>query len=252
MGAGLVRRIVQDGHTAVAYDVNPEPVDELAGDSVVATHTLAEFAAALETPRVAWVMVPAAYAGSTVDGVAEHFERGDIIIDGGNSMWQDDVDKAVELAELGIHYIDIGTSGGVYGLERGFSLMVGGEDEAVAHIEPLLNTIAPGVATAERTLDGDGPLRAGEQGWLHCGPNGAGHFVKMVHNGIEYGMMAAMAEGLGIIAAAGAGLTDRVIDAGTTNTTSTQPRSPRCGDADRSSAAGWSTSPPTRWRSIRS
>jgi 6-phosphogluconate dehydrogenase len=216
MGAGLVQRAMRDGHEAVAYDVNTEPVDAIAADGAIGAYSLDDFAAALSTPRVAWVMVPAAYAGQTVDDVAEHFEAGDIIIDGGNSMWQDDVDKAEELADQGIHFVDIGTSGGVYGLERGFSMMVGGDDEAVAHLAPLLDTLAPGIESAERTLDGDGPVRPGENGWLHCGPSGAGHFVKMVHNGIEYGMMAAMAEGLGIIAAAGAGRSERTVDAETT------------------------------------
>ena len=216
MGAGLVRRAMEDGHDAVAYDINPEPVDEIAKEGAVGAHTLEDFAAALSTPRVAWVMVPAAFTGATVDKVAEVFEPGDIIIDGGNSMWQDDVDKAAELKELGIHYVDIGTSGGVYGLERGFSLMIGGDAEVVAKLETLFDTIAPGVEVAERTLDDGAPLRPGEKGWLHCGPNGAGHFVKMVHNGIEYGMMAAVAEGLGILEAADAGTEVRQADAETT------------------------------------
>jgi 6-phosphogluconate dehydrogenase len=216
MGQGLVRRAMRDGHEAVAYDIHREPVESIAAEGATPAFTLEEFAVSLEAPRVAWVMVPAAFAGQTVDAVAEHFEAGDIIIDGGNSMWQDDVDKAEELAERGIRFVDIGTSGGVYGLERGFSMMVGGDGDAVAHLAPLLDTLAPGVDSAERTLDDDGPLRPGENGWLHCGPNGAGHFVKMVHNGIEYGMMAALAEGLGILAAADAGTEIRQADAETT------------------------------------
>ena len=216
MGQGLVRRAMQDGHDAVAYDINKEPVDAIAAEGATGAYTLEELAAALDAPRVAWVMVPAAFAGQTVDAVAEHFEAGDIIIDGGNSMWKDDVDKANELKEKGIHFVDIGTSGGVYGFERGFSLMVGGPKEAIAHLSPLLDTIAPGVDVAPRTLDDDGPLRDGEKGWLHCGPSGAGHFVKMVHNGIEYGMMAAVAEGLGILEAADAGTEVRQADAETT------------------------------------
>ena len=216
MGAGLIRRALDDGHEAVAYDVNKEPVDAIAAEGATGTYDLESFAAALSTPRVAWVMVPAAFAGATVDKVAEHFEAGDIIIDGGNSMWKDDVDKAKELRERGIKYVDIGTSGGVYGLERGFSMMVGGDADSLAHLEPLLDTLAPGVDSAERTLDDGAPLRAGEKGWLHCGPNGAGHFVKMVHNGIEYGMMAAVAEGLGILDAADAGTEVRQADAETT------------------------------------
>ena len=217
MGEGLIRRAIDDGHEAVAYDINPESVEDVAKeDAVTGASSLEDFAAALEKPRVAWVMVPAAFTGATVDKVAEHFEAGDIIIDGGNSMWQDDVDKAAELKEKGIHYVDIGTSGGVFGLERGFSLMVGGETEVISRLEPLLDTIAPGIEAAERTLDDGGPERPGERGWLHCGPNGAGHFVKMVHNGIEYGMMAAVAEGLGILEAADAGTEVRQADAETT------------------------------------
>ncbi len=214
MGAGLSRRLMAGGHSTVAYDINSESVDMIAADGAVGTHTLEDFAAALETPRIAWVMVPAAFVSSTVDAVAEHFEAGDIIIDGGNSNWKDDVDKAELLAERGIHYVDIGTSGGVYGEERGFSLMIGGEDETVAHLEPIFGTLAPGMAAAERTID-DGPERPGEAGWLHCGPNGAGHFVKMIHNGIEYGMMAAIAEGLGILEGADAGTEERQADAET-------------------------------------
>ncbi len=194
MGQGLVRRAMKDGHDAVAYDIYPEPVEAIAAEGATPAFTLEEFAGALTTPRVAWVMVPAAFVDETVDKVAEHFEAGDIIIDGGNSMWQDDIDKAAVLAEKGIHYVDIGTSGGVYGELRGFSLMVGGEDEVVARLAPLLDTLAPGVGHAKRTLDDDGPLRPGENGWLHCGPNGAGHFVKMVHNGIEYGDMQLICE----------------------------------------------------------
>ncbi len=214
MGAGLSRRLMAGGHTTVAYDINSESVDMIAAAGAVGTHSLEDFAAALEAPRIAWVMVPAAFVSSTVDAVAEHFEAGDIIIDGGNSNWKDDVDKAEELAERGIHYVDIGTSGGVYGEERGFSLMIGGEDDTVAHLEPIFATLAPGMDAAERTID-DGPERPGEAGWLHCGPNGAGHFVKMIHNGIEYGMMAAIAEGLGILEGADAGTEERQADAET-------------------------------------
>ncbi len=215
MGANLVRRLMLGGHTAVAYDLDHGAVDMLAAEGATGTHDLAEFAAALETPRVAWIMVPAAFTGATVDAVAEHFEPGDIIIDGGNSMWQDDVDKAAQLREQGIHYVDVGTSGGVFGLERGFSLMIGGEDEIVAHLTPIFRTIAPGIDASPRTDGLEGAPQPGEEGWLHCGPNGAGHFVKMVHNGIEYGMMAAIAEGLGILEAADAGTETRQADAET-------------------------------------
>ena len=215
MGANLVRRLMLGGHQAVAYDLDGEAVDKLAAEGAIGTHSLAEFAAALEAPRVAWVMVPAAFSGATIDRLAAHFEPGDIIIDGGNSMWQDDVDNAAELAEQGIHFVDIGTSGGVFGLERGFSLMIGGEDRIVERLSPIFETIAPGIDAAPRTAGLDGPPRPGEQGWLHCGPNGAGHFVKMVHNGIEYGMMAAIAEGLAILDAADAGTEQRQADAET-------------------------------------
>ena len=216
MGKGLVRRAIAGGHEAVAYDIHKEAVDEIASDGATGAYTLEEFAEKLSTPRVAWVMVPAAFAGATVDKVAELFDEGDIIIDGGNSMWQDDVDKAAELAEKGIKYVDIGTSGGVFGEERGFAMMVGGDKDSIETLTPLLDVLAPGVESAERTLDDDGPIRPGEIGWLHCGPNGAGHFVKMVHNGIEYGMMAAVAEGLGVLEAADAGLEERQADAETT------------------------------------
>ena len=215
MGAGLSRRLMAGGHTTVAYDISSEAVDEIVEDGAVGTYSLEEFAAALEAPRIAWVMVPAAFVGSTVDAVAEHFEDGDIIIDGGNSNWKDDVDIAEKLGERGIHYVDIGTSGGVYGEARGFSLMIGGEDETIAHLEPIFETLAPGIDAAERTVDDGGPRRPGEAGWLHCGPNGAGHFVKMIHNGIEYGMMAAIAEGLGILEGADAGTEERQADAET-------------------------------------
>ncbi len=220
MGANLVRRLMLGGHSAVAYDLDTEAVDKLSAEGATGAHTLQEFAAALkgdgtDGPRIAWIMVPAAYTGETIDRVAEHFEPGDIIIDGGNSMWQDDVDRAAELAEQGIHFVDIGTSGGVFGLERGFSLMIGGEDSIIARLEPIFDTIAPGIEAAPRTAGLDGPPQPGEKGWLHCGPNGAGHFVKMVHNGIEYGMMAAIAEGMAILEAADAGTEERQIDAET-------------------------------------
>ncbi len=216
MGANLVRRLMLGGHDAVAYDVDAEIVDKIAAEGAVGTHSIAEFAEALDTPRVAWVMVPAAFTGDTVDAIAEHFEPGDTIIDGGNSMWQDDVDKAAQLKERGIHYVDVGTSGGIYGLERGYALMIGGDDEVVSKLEPIFETIAPGFDAVPRTEGITGPPKPGECGWLHCGPNGAGHFVKMVHNGIEYGMMAAIAEGLAILEAADAGTEVRQADAETT------------------------------------
>jgi 6-phosphogluconate dehydrogenase len=205
MGANITRRIMRAGHTAVAFDTNPESVSALAADGAVGTTTLEDFVAALEKPRVAWVMIPAGITGQVVDQLAELMEPGDIIIDGGNSNYRSDIDRAAELAPKGIHYVDIGTSGGVWGLERGYCLMVGGEDAVVAHLDPLLKSIAPGVGDIERTPGRAGDLAPEEQGYLHCGPNGAGHFVKMVHNGIEYGMMAAYAEGLNILHHANAG-----------------------------------------------
>ncbi|MEM8925687.1 MAG: phosphogluconate dehydrogenase (NAD(+)-dependent, decarboxylating) [Actinomycetota bacterium] len=216
MGANLVRRLLLGGHEAVVFDVDAESVDKMAAEGAVATYTLAEFTAALEAPRVGWIMVPAAFTQDTIHELAGHFEPDDVIIDGGNSMWQDDVDTATVLKAQGIDFVDIGTSGGVFGLERGFSLMIGGADEVVARLTPVFDTLAPGIDAAPRTEGLEGPPRPGEQGWLHCGGHGAGHFVKMVHNGIEYGMMAALAEGLAILDAADAGLRSREADAETT------------------------------------
>jgi 6-phosphogluconate dehydrogenase len=200
MGANIVRRITRDGHTAVAFDNNADTVATLAKeDGVTGTTTLEDFVQALEKPRVAWVMVPAGVTGNVVERLAGLMEDGDIIIDGGNSNYRDDVDRAAELKKQGLHYVDIGTSGGVWGLERGYCMMIGGEDDVVAHIDPLLKSIAPGVGDIERTPGRSGEPAQEEQGYLHCGPNGAGHFVKMVHNGIEYGLMAAYAEGLNVL-----------------------------------------------------
>ncbi len=216
MGANLVRRLLLDGHDCVVYDVDEEAVEKLAAEGAVGTHSIAEFTNALETPRVAWIMVPAAHTESTISELSLYFQPADIIIDGGNSMWQDGVDTAITLAKQGINFVDVGTSGGVWGLERGYSLMIGGEADVVSYLEPVFDTIAPGFDAAPRTRGRQGQPTAGEKGWLHCGPNGAGHFVKMVHNGIEYGMMAAISEGLGILKAADAGMLDREADAETT------------------------------------
>jgi 6-phosphogluconate dehydrogenase len=205
MGANLVRRLMRDGHECVVYDVNPDSAKELEAEGAVAASSLEDVAARLTVPRAAWIMVPAAFAGDTAMALAAHFEPGDIIIDGGNSYYRDDIARAGALAPKGIHYVDVGTSGGVFGLERGFCLMIGGEPDVVAHLEPLFATIAPGVDSAERTPGRTGEPSASEQGYLHCGPNGAGHFVKMVHNGIEYGIMAAFAEGLAILRKANVG-----------------------------------------------
>ncbi len=206
MGANIVRRLMRDGHECVVFDVNPSSIVELEGEGARGGHTLEEFVGLLERPRAVWVMIPAGITGQTVDQLAELLDEGDIIIDGGNSNYRDDVRRAAKLREQNIHYVDIGTSGGVFGLERGYCLMVGGDDEAIAIIEPVLKTIAPGLGEVERTPGRSGDLAPEEQGYLHCGPSGAGHFVKMVHNGIEYGIMAAFAEGLNIIDKADAGI----------------------------------------------
>jgi len=197
MGNGLVRRSMAAGHECFGYDRNPDAVAELVAAGATGAGSLEELVTLMSAPRAVWVMVPAAFAGGVVREAAALLEPGDIVIDGGNSNWRDDVDLAEELAPTGVHFVDIGTSGGVHGLERGFSLMIGGSDVAIEHLRPIFEALAPGVESAERT--NDGPMRPGEAGWLHCGPNGAGHFVKMVHNGIEYGMMAAIAEGLGVL-----------------------------------------------------
>lgn len=205
MGANIVRRLMKDGHDCVVYDVNQDAVAGLESEGATGAGSLAELASQLQTPRTVWLMIPAGLTGGVVDQLAEVLEPGDIIIDGGNSNYRDDVRRAAALKDTGIHYVDVGTSGGVFGLERGYCLMVGGPDEAFAHIEPILKTIAPGVGDVERTPGRSGELAPEERGYLHCGPSGAGHFVKMVHNGIEYGIMAALAEGLNILHNADAG-----------------------------------------------
>jgi len=216
MGANLVRRLMRDGHHCVVYDVNPDAVAELAGEGATGADSLDDLVARLEPPRAAWVMVPAGeITESTVDDLAARLESGDAIIDGGNSYYRDDIRRSAKLAEGGIDYIDCGTSGGVFGLERGYCLMIGGPDEAVRRLDPIFATIAPGVDSAERTPGRDGDPSSAENGYLHCGPSGAGHFVKMVHNGIEYGVMAAYAEGLNILKHADAGLHPREADAET-------------------------------------
>ena len=206
MGANIVRRLMRDGHECVVFDVNPESIKTLESEGASGGATLEEFVGKLEQPRAVWVMIPAGITGRTVDEVAALLDEGDIIIDGGNSNYRDDVRRAPRLREKGIHYVDVGTSGGVFGLERGYCLMVGGDDIAIKTIEPILKTIAPGPGEVERTPGRNGDLAPEEQGYLHCGPSGAGHFVKMVHNGIEYGIMAAFAEGLNILDNADAGI----------------------------------------------
>src|SRR5215210_7785109 len=206
MGANIVRRLMRDGHKCVVYDANPESVKQLEDEGATGGASLEEFVSKLDKPRAIWVMIPAGITGPVVDQVAALLEEGDIIIDGGNSNYRDDVRRARKLREQGIHYVDVGTSGGVFGLERGYCLMVGGDDVAIKTIEPILKTIAPGPGELERTPGREGDLTPEEQGYLHCGPSGAGHFVKMVHNGIEYGIMAAFAEGLNILHNADAGI----------------------------------------------
>jgi 6-phosphogluconate dehydrogenase len=199
MGANILRRVMRDGHTGVAFDTNPDTVADLVADGAVGSTELADFVAKLDKPRVAWVMIPAGITDKVVEQLAELMEDGDIIINGGNSNYREDVDRAAALKPRGISYIDVGTSGGVWGLERGYCLMIGGDDAAVQHCDPLFASIAPGVGDIERTIGRTGDPTPEEQGYLHCGPSGSGHFVKMVHNGIEYGMMAAYAEGLNVL-----------------------------------------------------
>jgi 6-phosphogluconate dehydrogenase len=205
MGANLVRRLMRDGHECVVFDVNPDVVAQLEAEGAIGSTSLEDFASKLETPRAAWIMVPAALVDRITDELAKYLEPGDIVIDGGNSYYKDDIDRAKALQKKKIHFVDVGTSGGVFGLERGFCLMIGGEDKVVKHLDPIFATIAPGVDGAERTPGKSGDPSTAENGYLHCGPNGAGHFVKMVHNGIEYGLMAAYAEGLNILHKANVG-----------------------------------------------
>ncbi len=216
MGANIVRRLTRDGHRCVAYDVNPEAVAELEGDGVVGAKSLADLAAKLDAPRTVWLMLPAAITGDTLNQLVEYLEPGDVVIDGGNSFYQDDIARSRELAVRNIHYVDCGTSGGVWGLERGYSLMIGGEAPVVTRLDPLFRSISPGEDGVAPTVARSGRPGSATSGYLHCGPNGAGHFVKMVHNGIEYGMMGAIAEGLSILKHANAGATDIAADAETT------------------------------------
>ncbi|RPE46548.1 6-phosphogluconate dehydrogenase [Streptomyces sp. Ag109_O5-1] len=216
MGANLVRRLMRDGHHCVVSDVKAAAVAELAGEGATGADSLQDLVAKLDKPRALWLMLPAAIVDPILDQLEPLLEPGDILIDGGNSYYRDDITRARRLADKSLHYVDCGTSGGVWGLDRGYCLMIGGEDEVVAHLDPIFKTIAPGEGSAEPTpsrtrTDGTAP-----SGYLHCGPNGAGHFVKMVHNGVEYGMMAAIAEGLAVIKHADAGQGRQEVDAETT------------------------------------
>ncbi len=217
MGANLVRRVSGAGHRCVVFDIDPDAVTALAKESgVTGVCSLEELVATMAAPRAVWVMVPAGeITDKTVSDLAQHLDAGDVIIDGGNSYYRDDIVRAAAVRGKGIHYVDVGTSGGVWGLQRGYCLMIGGEDEVVGRLQPIFEAIAPGVAAAERTPGRTGEPSPAEQGYLHCGPNGAGHFVKMVHNGIEYGAMAAYAEGLNILKNANAGSKERTADAET-------------------------------------
>lgn len=216
MGANLVRRAMRGGHQAFAYDPDPAAVAPLSAEGATGAGSLAELVAAMPVPRTIWVMVPAGHiTDSVVSELIGLLSSGDTLIDGGNSYYRDDIRHSLQAAEKGIDFLDVGTSGGVWGLERGYCLMIGGNDAAVTRLAPLWDTIAPGFATAERTPGRTGDITPEETGWLHCGPSGAGHFVKMVHNGIEYGLMAAYAEGLNILKHANAGKASRDADAET-------------------------------------
>jgi 6-phosphogluconate dehydrogenase len=215
MGSNMVRRLTAAGHECVVFDVNAAAAAVLEAEGAIVASSLEDLVARLAVPRGIWLMVPAAATGSTVEVLRGLVGEGDTLIDGGNSYYRDDIDRAENLAEAGVHYLDIGTSGGVWGLERGYCLMIGGEEEVVRRFAPLFSSLAPGFAAAPRTPGRSGEPSSAEQGWLHCGPSGAGHFVKMVHNGIEYALMAAYAEGLNILRHANAGDVSRSVDAET-------------------------------------
>jgi 6-phosphogluconate dehydrogenase len=217
MGANMVKRLRKAGHECVVFDKNQENVQELVKEGATGASTIEDFASKLKAPRAAWMMVPAAAVDETLHGLSAHLEKGDIIVDGGNSYYIDDIRRAGELAPRGIYYLDVGTSGGVWGVERGFCLMIGGEPEPVAHLDPVFKTLAPGRGDIARTPGREKSAEGtAEQGYLHCGASGAGHFVKMVHNGIEYGIMESYAEGLNILRHANVGKTKQTVDAETT------------------------------------
>ncbi|HEY7150731.1 MAG TPA: decarboxylating 6-phosphogluconate dehydrogenase [Solirubrobacterales bacterium] len=215
MGANMVRRLMRDDHECVVFDLNADAVAELAGEGAVGAESMEDLAAKLSPPRSVWLMVPAAVVDKTLDDLIPVLDSGDAVVDGGNSYYRDDIRRAARLSEHDLDYVDAGTSGGVWGLDRGYCLMIGGPDEAVARLDSVFASLAPGVESASRTPGRGGDPTPAEQGYLHCGPNGAGHFVKMVHNGIEYGVMAAYAEGLNILRNANAGKAERSTDAET-------------------------------------
>jgi len=216
MGANMVRRLLRSGHQCVVFDRSPKAVQELVQDKATGSSSIADFMGKLAKPRAIWLMVPAGVVDATIDEILPLLESGDILIDGGNSYYVDDIRRAKELTPKGIHYVDIGTSGGVWGLERGYCMMIGGESAVVKHLDPIFNTLAPGIGNIARTPGRAKSGSTAEQGYLHCGPSGSGHFVKMVHNGIEYGLMAAYAEGMNVLRAANVGRADHAIDAETT------------------------------------
>ncbi|HSN05347.1 MAG TPA: decarboxylating 6-phosphogluconate dehydrogenase, partial [Nitrospira sp.] len=216
MGANMVKRLLKGGHHCVAYDMSPKAVEELVREKAVGASSLADLVKKMQKPRAVWLMVPAAVTDRTIADLLPHLDAGDILIDGGNSYYIDDIRRAKELAPKQIHYVDVGTSGGVWGLERGYCMMIGGEKDVVGRLDPIFATLAPGKGGISRTPGRETTGGTAEQGYLHCGPIGAGHFVKMVHNGIEYGLMAAYAEGFGVLRAANVGRQDHAIDAETT------------------------------------
>ena len=216
MGANMVRRLMKGGHNCVVFDMSQKSVAELAKDGATGSSSIQDFVSKLQKPRAIWLMIPAAVVDSTIAEIAPHLEAGDILIDGGNSYYIDDIRRAKDLQPKGIHYVDVGTSGGVWGLERGYCLMIGGPDKAVQYLDPIFKTIAPGIGDIPRTPGREKVGGTAEQGYLHCGPSGGGHFVKMVHNGIEYGIMAAYAEGLNVLKSADVGKHTHEIDAETT------------------------------------
>ena len=216
MGANMARRLMKNGHECVVFDRSPDAVAAMVADGAIGAASAADLLQKLARPRALWLMVPAAVVDATIDALLPMLDADDVLIDGGNSYYVDDIRRAKELVAKGVHYVDVGTSGGVWGQERGYCMMIGGELDAVKRLEPIFKTLAPGVGGIDRTPGRSGEPTQAEQGYLHCGPNGAGHFVKMVHNGIEYGMMAAYAEGLGILKSANIGHRDHAADAETT------------------------------------